>query len=218
MVPKAKAKAKANVKPASFAPPPAPGAAAAPPPVPVPAPVMPAVPAVAEQKQPPKPPVPAPGPGAPPKAPGGTGAGPGAAGPPPPPGPGGQSEKEKGNGKEKEKEKKKEWPDMESNVIDILLVKEGDGAIPGGQSAVEIEYTGHLASGKQFIAHREVIQLGKKMNIKGLEQAVTRIKVGSHIKLWIPSRLAYGARGAGALIPANANLTFHLQMHRIVKQ
>merc|ERR1712087_191044 len=108
--------------------------------------------------------------------------------------------------------------DTEGNVIDILVVKEGDGAIPGGQSAVEIEYTGHLENGKQFIAHREVIQLGKKMNIKGLEQAVTRIKVGSQIKLWIPSRLAYGARGAGALIPPNADLTFHLQMHRIVKQ
>jgi len=107
------------------------------------------------------------------------------------------------------------------------MVKEGAGAIPGGQSAVEIEYTGHLfgvdvekhgPSGKQFIKHREVIQLGKKMNIKGLEQAVTRIKVGSQIQLWIPSRLAYGARGAGAMIPPNSDLLFNLMLHRIVKQ
>jgi len=100
-----------------------------------------------------------------------------------------------------------------------MVVKEGTGAIPGGQSAVEIEYTGHLGvGGKQFIKHREVIQLGKKMNIKGLEQAVTRIKVGSQIKLWIPFRLAYGARGAGNLIPPNADLVFNLKLHRIVKQ
>ena len=100
-----------------------------------------------------------------------------------------------------------------------MTVKEGAGAIPGGQSAVEIEYTGHLGdTGKQFIKHREVIQLGKKMNIKGLEQAVTRIKVGSQIKLWIPARLAYGARGAGNLIPPNSDLIINLMLHHIVKQ
>ena len=68
-----------------------------------------------------------------------------------------------------------------------------------------------------FINHREVIQLGKKENIIGLEQALLRIKVGSQIKLWVPSRLAYGERGAGNLIPSNADLTFHLQLHRIVE-
>jgi len=113
----------------------------------------------------------------------------------------------------------KEWPNKNGNQIDIKMVKEGTGPIPGGQSAVEIEYTGHLGTdGKQFIKHREVIQLGKKMNIKGLEQAVTRIKVGSTIKLWIPSRLAYGQRGAGNLIPPNQDLVFNLMLHRIVKQ
>lgn len=139
------------------------------------------------------------------------GGGPGAAAPPPPPGPGAAA-----------KVAPKQWPDpskVEAKLIDIQIVKEGAGAIPGGQSAVEIEYTGHLGvGGKQFIKHREVIQLGKKMNIKGLEQAVTRIKVGSRIKLWIPSRLAYGSRGAGDLIPADKDLVFNLILHRIVKQ
>lgn len=112
---------------------------------------------------------------------------------------------------------KAQWPNK-GDKIDILTVKEGAGAIPGGQSAVEIEYTGHLPGGKQFIKHREVIQLGKKMNIKGLEQAVTRIKVGSQIKLWIPAKLAYGKRGAGQLIPPDSDLVFNLMLHRIVKQ
>jgi len=126
---------------------------------------------------------------------------------PPPPGPGAPANAAK------------EWPNRDGNQIDILMVKEGAGAVAGGQSAVEIEYTGHLGvGGKQFIKHREVIQLGKKMNIKGLEQAVTRIKVGSTIKLWIPSRLAYGVRGAGNLIPPHQDLVFNLMLHRIVKQ
>lgn len=112
----------------------------------------------------------------------------------------------------------KEWPNKNANQIDIFTVSEGTGPIPSAASAVEIEYTGHLASGKQFIKHREVIQLGKKQNIKGLEQAVTKIKVGSDIKLWIPFKLAYGARGAGNLIPPNSDLTFYLKLHRIVTQ
>jgi len=112
----------------------------------------------------------------------------------------------------------KEWPNKNPNQIDIFIVSEGTGPIPSAASAVEIEYTGHLPSGKQFIKHREVIQLGKKQNIKGLEQAVTRIKVGSDIKLWIPFKLAYGARGAGNLIPPNSDLTFYLKLHRIVTQ
>merc|ERR1712228_545562 len=132
---------------------------------------------------------------------------------PPPPIPSADAKKNDGPGAVN-----KEWPNKAANQIDIFIVSEGAGSVPSAASAVEIEYSGHLPDGKQFIKHREVIQLGKKQNIKGLEQAVTKIKVGSEIKLWIPSRLAYGARGAGALIPPNSDLTFHLQLHRIVTQ
>ena len=59
--------------------------------------------------------------------------GPGAAAPRPPPGPGAPANPAP-----------KKWPNTEGNQIDIKMVKEGAGAIPGGQSAVEIEYTGHL--------------------------------------------------------------------------
>mmetsp|Transcript_35644 Transcript_35644/g.57256 ORF Transcript_35644/g.57256 Transcript_35644/m.57256 type:complete len:458 (-) Transcript_35644:625-1998(-) len=189
-------------------------------------------------------PVPDGGPGAPPPIPGGPGAapgggnyggggggeeeegpgaGPGAAGPgaPPPPVPVVKAVPPAvppANPGQAAAQPQHAWPNKQAGQIDINFVEEGTGPVPGGQSAVEIEYTGHLPDGRQFIKHREVIQLGKKQNIKGLEQAVTRIKVGSVIQLWIPSKLAYGARGAGNLIPPNADLTFQLRLHRIVKQ
>ena len=72
-------------------------------------------------------------------------------------------------------------------------MREGSGDIPKTTAQVEIQYVGFLGiGGKQFIEHREVIELGKKQNIKGLEMGVTSIKEGSRVKLWIPSKLGYG--------------------------
>eukprot|EP01084_Bolivina_argentea_P075814 137408_1 len=79
--------------------------------------------------------------------------------------------------------------DKNRNQINIVVIKEGTGDIPTISSVVEIEYIGYLSNGKQFVKHREVIQLGKKQNIKGLEQALTTIKTGSIVSLWIPSKL-----------------------------
>jgi hypothetical protein len=112
--------------------------------------------------------------------------------------------------------KKEGFPHENANEIDLLVVEPGNGPIPEPNSSVEIEYTGYLPDGSEFITHREQIALGKKQNIKGLEQGVCQMKVGSKCKLWIPSKLGYGARGAPPLIPANADLTFHITLHSIV--
>ena len=112
----------------------------------------------------------------------------------------------------------KTWkPNTDSNDIDILMISEGDGTYPSEGASVEVEYTAWIhANGKQFIKHREVIHLDKKQNIKGLEMAIKKIKVGSQIQLWIPSNLAYGERGAGNMIPPNADLLYKLTLLRIV--
>eukprot|EP01083_Nonionella_stella_P127223 385422_1 len=95
-------------------------------------------------------------------------------------------------------------PQYESALqdLDVQIVTEGNGQKPGATSGVEIEYTGYLYKNneptKQFIKHREVVHLGKKQNIKGLEQGVIQMDVGSTAKLYVPSELGYGSRGAGA--------------------
>ena len=75
---------------------------------------------------------------------------------------------------------------------------------------------GFLADGSKFIEHQEVISLGLKQNIKGLEAGVQRMQEGTFAKLWIPSKLGYGVRGAPPLIPENADLTFEITVLRIV--
>ena len=40
---------------------------------------------------------------------------------------------------------------------------------------------------------------------------------GSSALIWIPSKLAYGVRGAPPLIPQNADLTFEIKLIAIVE-
>ena len=57
--------------------------------------------------------------------------------------------------------------------------------------------------------------LGAGMVIQGWEQGVLGMKVGETRKLTIPPELAYGSRGAGALIPPNATLVFEVTLREI---
>lgn len=54
--------------------------------------------------------------------------------------------------------------------------------------------------------------LGVGQVIPGWDEGIGLLKVGDKARLVIPSDLAYGSRGAGGVIPPDANLIFDVEL------
>lgn len=121
------------------------------------------------------------------------------------------------------KSSKVSFPNTHSTQVNILILEVGDqGIIPKKRDIVECEYVGYLGDSDkdktaQFISYRGLLQLGCSKNIIGLERAIRKMNVGSSIKLWIPSKLAYGSKGITDLVPPDSNLFFHLRLIKIAE-
>lgn len=97
----------------------------------------------------------------------------------------------------------------------ILMVKEGSGTQPSAASTVKVHYRGMFPDGREFdSSHKrgEPIEFPLNGVIKCWTEGVALMKVGGAAKLTCPSSIAYGARGAGGVIPPNATLVFEVQL------
>lgn len=107
-----------------------------------------------------------------------------------------------------------ESPPDRLTVLDMVL---GTGAIAAENTAVTVHYTGWLLDGTKFDSSHDRNQpftftLGAGQVIPGWDQGVIGMKVGGKRELTIPPQLAYGARGAGNVIPPNAALRFEVEL------
>ena len=99
------------------------------------------------------------------------------------------------------------------------VLREGSGSIPTLSDTVRCHYHGTLISGKVFDSS---VQRGAAASfpvsgvIKGWTEALQLMSVGSKWKLFIPSDLAYGARGAGEDIGPHTTLIFEVELLGIV--
>lgn len=95
------------------------------------------------------------------------------------------------------------------------ILVDGEGAVPKATDTVRTHYKGTLIDGAVFDSSHDrgqpaEFQVGGV--IKGWVEALQLMKVGSKWKLFVPSDLAYGERGAGRKIGPNAVLIFEVEL------
>jgi FKBP-type peptidyl-prolyl cis-trans isomerase FklB len=103
--------------------------------------------------------------------------------------------------------------------IQYQILQEGTGAKPRVDSNIRAHYAGALLDGKEFdSSYRRGQPFEARVNqlIQGWQIVLPMMGEGSKWRLWIPSNLAYGDRGAGAGIPGGATLTFDVELIKVL--
>lgn len=115
------------------------------------------------------------------------------------------------------------------------ILQTGTGKKPVDGSTVYINYAGYLEDGTLFDSSYETVnkefgkydenrakqngyqpfpfQYGKKDGlIPGFIEGLNLMNLGDKMLIFIPSKLGYGERGAGNVIPPNSNIIFEIEM------
>ena len=99
--------------------------------------------------------------------------------------------------------------------LQYKVLKEGSGEKPKATDTVTTHYHGTLISGEVFdssVEQSEPASFPVNGVIPGWVEALQLMPVGSKWKLFVPSHLAYGERGAGQKIGPNTTLIFEVEL------
>ncbi len=110
-----------------------------------------------------------------------------------------------------------ENPTVTSSGLQYLDLVKGSGREAHVGETASVHYTGWLKDGTKFDSSVDrgqpfSFRLGAGQVIKGWDEGVVGMNIGSKRKLIIPPDLGYGARGAGRVIPPNATLIFDVEL------
>lgn len=110
---------------------------------------------------------------------------------------------------------KREGVIVTESGLQYEILKEGDGPIPKLSDSVTTHYHGTLPDGKVFdssVERNQPATFPVSGVIKGWTEALQMMKTGSKYRLFVPSDLAYGERGAGGDIGPHQALIFDVEL------
>lgn len=126
------------------------------------------------------------------------------------------AEKAKGKAFLDANKKRKEVISLPSG-LQYEVIKKGDetSALPKLEDTVVANYSGTLINGKEFdnsYKRGEPLSIPCGGVIRGWTEALQLMHIGDKWKVYIPSELGYGDRGAGADIPGGSTLIFEMEL------
>ena len=101
------------------------------------------------------------------------------------------------------------------------VIKEGNGKLAKATDQVKCHYEGTLIDGTLFdssVKRGQPAVFGVNQVIPGWVEALQLMPEGSKWKLYIPSELAYGAQGAGEMIPPHSTLVFEVELLEVLNK
>jgi FKBP-type peptidyl-prolyl cis-trans isomerase FklB len=101
---------------------------------------------------------------------------------------------------------------------EVLTAGDPNGVRPTKEDTVVVHYVGTLIDGTEFdnsVKRGEPAQFPLGGVIKGWTEILQLMTVGSKWKVYIPSELGYGERGAGGSIPPFSTLIFEIDLKEI---
>merc|ERR1719506_478399 len=102
--------------------------------------------------------------------------------------------------------------------VEVETITPGDGkTFPKKGDKLSMHYTGTLTDGSKFDSSRDrgspfEFTIGVGQVIRGWDEGVIQMSVGQRATLKISSDFGYGSRGAGGVIPPNADLIFDVEL------
>ena len=120
-----------------------------------------------------------------------------------------------------EENAKKDSVKVTESGLQYMVLKEGKGAKPGATDTVTVHYTGTLIDGKVFdssVERGEPATFPLDKVIPGWTEGLQLMSEGAKYRLFIPSELAYGSKGAGDQILPNSTLIFDVELIKVNKK
>ncbi len=114
---------------------------------------------------------------------------------------------------------KRDGVTITASGLQYEIVRAGDGPKPKATDKVKVHYRGSLIDGTEFdSSYRRGEPATFPVNgvIQGWQEAIQLMPVGSSWKIYIPSEIGYGSRGAGKTIGPDQALVFDVELLEIV--